>query len=533
VQVSWQPSPSDALDLGGDHATGYRVYTSENGIGWSDGAPVAGTTTTLANLPDGQVVCVRVTAVNGGGESFPTETLAARVGESAGILVVNGFDRLNNSMLIDEYDPVEGYNKRMLLDQMNRYDYVIQHAEAIPSPFDSASNEAVQAGAVSLGDYAIVDWILGEESYQDETLNGTEQGRIRDFLDSDGALLISGSEIGWDLDNLGSSADRDFYNRCLRASYVSDDAATYEVVPAAGSIFAGLSAFRFDAPGMYDADYPDQLGTSDGSMAALQYQGGYGGTAAVQFANGCERVVTFGFPFETIRPEHRHTVMERVIDFLDECLVTPPETRIETPEDDSAHRTVPPFSGSAEDYGRGLQVVEVLIEYDDYDQYWTGTGWQSERIWLPAQGTTAWSYALPSLADGKYELQARARATDGTPDPSPAEADFTMDTVAPAPTSGLITPTGGITITAVSVELVWKPVGPDGGTDLGYTVGLDGHVYTTTQSTFVIPSIGPGPHQWGVQVFDLAGNRSPWVNDVFSVRQYRAWLPLVLRESDD
>jgi hypothetical protein len=283
---------------------------------------------------------------------------------------------------------------------------------------------------------------------------------------------------------------------------------------------------------MYDADYPDQLGTSYGSVPALQYQGGYGGTAAVQFADGCERVVTFGFPFETIHPQHRSAVMERILDFLDECRVAPPETTIEAPEDDSAHRTVPLFRGGAEDYGLGLQAVEVLIENDDWDQYWDGDHWQSERTWLQAEGTTAWSYALPALVDGKYELRARARATGGTLDPSPAEADFTLDTVVPAATSGLITPTGGVTITAVSVELVWQPVEPDGGTDLGYRVGLDGLVYTTTQSAYTIGSIGRGLHQWGVQVFDLAGNRSTWVSDVFSVRQRRFWLPLVLRDFD-
>jgi N-acetylmuramoyl-L-alanine amidase len=534
VRVSWQPSPTDALDLVGDAATGYLVYTSDNGVGWSDGVLVPGATSTiLTDLPADQVVYVRVTAVNAGGESFPTETLAARVGDPAEILLVNGFDRLNSSMLVDEVDPVEGYNKRMLLDRMNRYDYVIQHAEAIPHPFDSTSNEAVQAGTVSLGDYAIVDWILGEESYEDETLNGTEQARLRDFLDGDGALFISGSEIGWDLDHLGSWGDRDFYHRYLKADYAGDDAETHRVAPAPGSIFSGLGTFHFDAPGMYDADYPDQLGTSHGSTAALNYQGGYGGTAAIQFAAGCRRVVTFGFPFETIRSGARSSVMERVLDFLDECIQTPPETMIDSPEDDSAHRTVPPFSGTAEDYGQGLQVVKVLIEDDDGDRYWSGSSWQPERIWLPAEGTSTWSYALPSLLDGRYELRARAHATDGTPDPSPAEVDITMDTVVPAATSGLITPTGGITITAVSVELVWQPVTPDGGTDLGYRVALDGHVYTTTQSSYMIPAIRSGPHQWGVQIFDLAGNRSAWVDDVFSVRQYHFWFPLVLRDFDD
>jgi len=326
VRISWQPSPTDAVGLVGDPATAYRVYTSTDGLGWSNGVPMsdgppsavtATTGYTLTGLTTGQLLFVRVTATNDGGESFPTETLGGRIGDEARILLVNGFDRLNRTMLVTETDRVEGTNMRMLLDRMNRYDYAVQHGGAISYTFDSSSNEAVRDGQVHLDTYALVDWMLGKESAPDQTLDVTERNLLTDFLQGDGALFLSGTEVGWHLDLMG--ADPAFYHDVLRSGYAGDDAGTYQVAPLAGSIFEGLAPFRFDAPGMYDADYADQLIPVNGSVAALAYQGGNGGTAAVQYQDGCRRLVYFGFPFETIWPQQRPLVMGRVLDFLGAC----------------------------------------------------------------------------------------------------------------------------------------------------------------------------------------------------------------------
>ncbi len=529
VRVSWQPSPTDAVGLVGDAATGYRVYTSTNGIGWSNGVAVTATTVyTLTGLPAGQILFVRVTATNAGGESFPTETLAARVGDGAGVLLVNGFDRLNCTMLVpDYYAPTNETHMRMLLDRMNRYDYVIQHGTAITYPFDSASNEALQAGLVRLSDYFVADWILGEESTSDETLNAMEQALVSNFLDGGGALFISGSEIGWDL--YGSSSDRAFYNTYLLAHYVADDANTYEVTPTAGAIFAGLSSFRFDAAGMYDADSPDVITPINGSTAALAYVGGIGDTAAVQYASGCQRLVYFGFPFETIHPSARPGVMARALDFLDFCL---PDTHITSPSSGSAYNTVPLFAGTAE-VGEGTVLrVETQMRRAGDGLYWTGNAWDASPAWLTATGTTVWTYTLPALIDGGYILRARAWASNGSLDTLPAEATFTHDTISPTATT-LITPTGGVSFTAVLARLEWQPI-TDTGSALGYTVRLDDRFYTTTQSVYTVTVVGPQSgwraYTWGVQVFDAAGNRSAWVTDTFSVSQHHTWLPLVLRD---
>jgi hypothetical protein len=537
VLLSWRPSPTDTAELVGDPATGYAVYTSTDGLGWSHGVPVAsGTAYTLTGLAEGELVFVRVTGTNAGGESFPTETLAARVetgDNDAETLVVNGFDRLNETMLVEDFDVVEGYNLRMLLDQMNSYDYVIQHGEAISLPFDSASNEAVYDGPVSLDDYGFVDWILGEESTQDETLNGNEQALLESFLDGGGGLFISGAEIGWDLDHLGSSYDRAFYNEVLRAGYAGDDAETYDVAPSTGSIFDGLASFRFYSEGLYAAEYPDQLNTSNGSVDALDYVGGLLGTAAVQYSAGagvCPRVVHFGFPFETIEDNHRGPVMERIVQFMAPCLPQTPSTRITLPQNLSAHRIAPPFAGTASAAGVDIHSVVVQIERQLITPlYWTGSIWNTEPTWLTATGTSAWTYPLPSLpADGDYSLRARAWSTEGLSDTSPAEVVFTYDTVAPDDTS-LITPTGGVTLTAVWVELEWEPVAAGGGSAIGYVVKVDGQPYTATQETYQAGPLSEGSHSWSVQVFDAAGNRSGWVTDTFSTVRLEQFLPLVMR----
>ncbi len=533
VRVSWQPAPVDGV--GGDAATGYRVYTSTDAIGWSNGVAVTGTTVyTLSGFSPGQLVFVRVAATNAGGESFPTEVLGARVRSDPGLLVVNGFDRLNRTMLIPETDPTEGYNMRMFLAQMNSYDYVAQHGQAIAYGFDSASNEAVKAGSVSLSEYGIVDWILGEESTNDETLDGTEQTLLASYLDGGGALFISGAEIGWDLDLYGSTSDRAFYSNYLHADYVGDDAGTYQVQAAPGSIFAGLDPFRFDAPGMYDPDYPDQL-TPYGidSTAALTYQGGAGGIAAVQYDGGCERVVYLGFPFETIHSGQRADVMARTLSFLDECFAPSIDTWIATPIDGSAHNPPPTLGGTAAtDPGFSLDRVEVQVQRVGTGQYWTGSGWGTET-WLTANGTDAWFFPLSFLSgDGDYRLRARAWTTNPYSETTPAEVTFTYDTTPPTSTL-LITPTGGVTVTTPAFVLEWQSVPPDGGSPLAYVVKLDGQaIVTTTQPTYTFAGYIPnGPHTWEVRVVDAAGNGSAWVSDTFVADFYHYWLPVVRKNS--
>lgn len=206
---------------------------------------------------------------------------------------------------------------RLHLRLNNSYDYVRTAAEAIDrygQDFDSCSNEAVESADVALGAYTAVVWLAGEESSRDRTFSGPEQTAVGNYLNGRGKLFVSGSEIGWDLDNQGSGVA--FYNNSLKADYAGDDAGTY-TAQGSGGIFAALGPFQFDqGVSVYDVNHPDQIAAAGGSTVNLVYVGGGGGSAGVQF-EGAFQVVYLGFPFEAITSaDMRDQVMEAVLDFF-------------------------------------------------------------------------------------------------------------------------------------------------------------------------------------------------------------------------
>lgn len=517
ITLKWQPGPTDGDGPLGDAATSYRVYLSADGFGWQEPIDVAATTYTLTQLAPNQLIYVKVAGVNAGGESFATPVLAARaaVDGLAPLLIVYGFERIDRLGDIQQNDPPEGLSRRMFVDRINRQDYIIQHAEAISLPFDSALHAAVGESAISLGNYAIVDWIAGEEQSPFTPLTAGDQAQLTTFLNGGGGLFISGSEIGFDLKNTA------FYANTLRAAFVQDDANTYTAQPTAGGIFAGLNVVSFDdgTHGTYDADWPDVFSPINGSSAALVYN--TGGTAAVQYASGCTRLVYAGFPFETIYPlSARQAVMARVINYLGACLPADLDTTILSPVGESFVKTLPAFYGAASSQATG---VEVSIRRVSDSIFYNGTAFSSNtEIWLNAAGASTWNYALPALADGAYALRARAKTASAV-DASPAAVTFTLDTVPPA-VPAIITPTGGISMLAVAPQFEWT----GGGDPIGFELTLDGLTHTLHSPQLSARLVvTDGLHSWRVRAFDAAGNQSGWSNvATFSTSSLKTYLPL-------
>ncbi|MFN2291559.1 MAG: family 10 glycosylhydrolase [Anaerolineae bacterium] len=304
VTVSWVPPPC-CDGVAGDAATGYKVYHSTNGRAFDDGLVTTSTSATISGLAAGSLHFFRLTALNEGGESFPTPIVAVRtalVGSPVPFLIVDGFDRLDQSALVPRFESTFlGTVQRMFLERMNAYSYAVEHGSALSScgpAFDGAVNEAVEAGDLVLADYLAVDWFTGEDSSADASLSSLERALLRGYLDGGGRLLLSGSEIGYDLVQQGR--DPSFYRDYLRATYLGDSAGTYDFSGLMGAPFEGLLGRFDDGNGSsYAVGYPDRIGNTTGSTPALAYLGGTADGAGVAYADGA-RVIYIGFPIEAI-----------------------------------------------------------------------------------------------------------------------------------------------------------------------------------------------------------------------------------------
>ena len=308
----------------------------------------------MDDLDAGQILFVRVTGSNAGGESPPSSTLAARVGdgERVSVLLVEAFDRNDRSFATWQDDGVSiedgnatGPSLRLFADHTNRHDYSIQHGFAISRPFDSATRNVLHIPGelleppLSLDRYAVVDWMSGEESSPEEpippgaseiALSSADQMLLAAFMERRRSLFISGSEIGLDLVERGHGEE--FYRDVLKAAY--QGSASFKrnwganpnlVLPTQGGLFDGLDTFRVDdgSHGTYDADRVDYFLPLPGdarSESALLYQAGIGHAGLTWASGDCSRLVYLAFPFETIYPaETRQAVMARTMDFLDNC----------------------------------------------------------------------------------------------------------------------------------------------------------------------------------------------------------------------
>ncbi|HCK98720.1 MAG TPA: hypothetical protein DHW42_01250, partial [Candidatus Marinimicrobia bacterium] len=241
--------------------------------------------------------------------SLPSDTYGFYLPQrySQKILIVDGFDRASGSWGIP-YHPFALWMGQALCE--------------LHIPFETAANEAVIDGSINLSDYRAVYWILGDESTADETFSNTEQVIVKDYLKNGGQLFVSGSEIAWDLDYKGSTADKSFFLNYLHADYVDDDAKSHQVVGTTAGVFTGLS-FEFDdgSGGIYQEDYPDAIEPKMNAIACLHYSNGY--TAGIQyegvFPDGTVpgKLVYLAFPWETITDDNqKQLVLMRISEYF-------------------------------------------------------------------------------------------------------------------------------------------------------------------------------------------------------------------------
>ncbi|MCC5875832.1 MAG: D-alanyl-D-alanine carboxypeptidase [Candidatus Sumerlaeia bacterium] len=240
-----------------------------------------------------------------GGETDDSNIYTVLPGSATRVLQIDNYNRWTNQ----NFNPTSA-----------NHDFAAVIGSAIPLPFDTVANEAVEEGHVDIEEYDVVVWNFGEESTADRTFNNTLQGIVTSYLSGGGHMFLSGSEIAWDLGRTAASNnDKLFLENVLRvqrftAGNPEDDADTNTAQGSTGNIFAGISQFTFGTgpSSPYPVNFPDILNPFDSNATpALSYVGGKGGPAAITVDDGSTgKIVYLGFPVETIT---NATVREEIL----------------------------------------------------------------------------------------------------------------------------------------------------------------------------------------------------------------------------
>jgi hypothetical protein len=289
---------------------GYYLYVSTDGTNYDSIYQFSSNEYILSNINYSKQYYIKLRAYNESGISDFTEVLVCQPESKSNILLVQGFDRNTVG---------------------NTHDLIIYHAKALKAVgFSSATNDAVIDGLVSLTDYYMVDYVIGEESTADETFSNSEQSLVKAYLESGTkCLFVSGCELAWDLDAKGSATDKDFCYNYLKLKYINDAPlgkkdTYYGLQIYKPSPLFNLNEFSFDdgTHGTFNVSWPDAISPVNGSSIFLTYknvdttQGVAGIIYSGLFGNSSKTstIICLGLPFETIYPEEARTqLMGRIL----------------------------------------------------------------------------------------------------------------------------------------------------------------------------------------------------------------------------
>jgi len=378
VQLSWK-AVADSLEPTAT-AEKFIVYTRIEDGDFDNGKVVTDSKFTT-DIQTGKIYSFKITAINKGGESFPSEILSAcRMNTSHPVvLIVNGFDRIsapgsftkNHSTAgfmtdedagvpyINDYgfigkqyefnrtkpwksDDEAGFGSSYsnFADKIiagNSFDYPYLHGKSIRASgfsFVSSSLKSVLENETDLTKFQIVNLILGK---QKKTLlgNGKKapefktfplalQQRINSYCQSGGSLLISGAFIASDMyiNGFVPVAEKFFLENTLKYKLKQNNANFSSKVTVVPSPYHQFGRAEFDY-----YDQPNEKSIYVESVDAIEPVGlgafticRYKGTnqsAGVAYS-GNYKTCSFGFPLEVITSEkERNRLMHSALIFLE------------------------------------------------------------------------------------------------------------------------------------------------------------------------------------------------------------------------
>lgn len=333
--LSWSPV-DDPLEPTAK-AKEYIIYTRRGHQGFDNGILVKGTSHTIELNPD-EVYSFKVTALNDGGESFPSEVLSCGISSQnrGTVLIVNAFTRLEGPQVVNTattcgfdlnadpgvpygaYTGFCGYQRSferskagseasdglgMSGDELegkimmgNTFDYPVIHGRAIllsgNHSFTSCSEKALTKGKVTLSSYPIIDLIYGTQRQFDSRMNSL----IEQFYNQGGKVLMSAANAG--CPSIGGTTVATLPDKSLKT--LSGCGLTFDI-------------YRDMNPQSYSVPSPSVLAPSGQAFAILTYSNGNCAGIAQQ-----QRFVRLGFPLESITEQKKlNALMKAFLAFLE------------------------------------------------------------------------------------------------------------------------------------------------------------------------------------------------------------------------
>lgn len=372
VKLQWKPQ-ADPLEPTAVPEK-YILYARINDEDFNSGEIINGESVIKEIIP-GKIYSFKITAVNKGGESFPSEILAAGIPEKiskGNILVVNGFDRVSGPATVnqgdfagfindidkgmpDKYDfgftgrqydydisspfvtndapghGASGADFETTIIAGNSFDYPYVHGKALMQnnyAFVSSSDESFGENN-NLSGYKMIDYILGEEkeiSWQKAIMDSIKgekfkaftpdvREKITGYLKSGGNIFISGSYLGTELysDTITAAFAKDI----LKIRNVTGYASKKGEVKTLNS-FGENYSFRYNTE-LNDSVYAVTTAgsishTGEGEVLLRFSENEFSAGAGYKKEYG---VTAFSFPFEVIIGEEmRVRILKDVLKYL-------------------------------------------------------------------------------------------------------------------------------------------------------------------------------------------------------------------------
>lgn len=373
VTLAWSPV-RDSLEVTANPKA-YILYTRIGDGGFDNGRMITDTTVTVKQQRS-VIYSYRITAVNSGGESFPSETLAACIQDSddGKVMIVNGFDRVSapendESGFHNNFDSGVAYlrdvafigeqrvfdtksrrekNERKALGASytdrqgkivggNTFDYPYLYGKSLVKSgysFASSSVRAVERSNVDLLQYDALNLVLGKQrttragcgklSPRYRCFTTELQSVITDYLNCGGALFVSGAYMGTDLFDSSESqpCDIDFARNVLHFDFITAKASRIPTV----TTDIRNTPFRLTpqnytfcaeySPECYTVNSADAIAAmGDGAYETMRYPSSEL-PAAVGY-RGTYSTFVMGFPFESITDENaRDTLLNDIMKFI-------------------------------------------------------------------------------------------------------------------------------------------------------------------------------------------------------------------------